>query len=224
MAWDRTLPPDDRSLNSPDPPADHNETVKALAEVRTKLGDLPDASAGSLFRWDGSKLVEVAGSATGEALVWDGSQWVADSGTYAKAAPPSVRLGLTANESIATSTSTYVPWDEALWDTTGGNMWSSGDPTLLKITEDGIYLVVAAAMWAQNNTGERSLDIRGPGTDFEAGSRKVAQRWSEDTLSILFDAVAGDDFRFRVRQESGGSLDLLADRRTFFAAMKVGET
>lgn len=59
MAWDRILPPDTRSLNTPDPPGDHNEDVRALAEVRAKLGDLPDAAVGSLFKWDGSKLVEI---------------------------------------------------------------------------------------------------------------------------------------------------------------------
>lgn len=83
MAWDSQLPPDNRSLNSPDPPGDHNAAVKALAEVRTKLGSLPDAAAGSLFRWDGSKLVEIAGS-EGDVIVHDGTQWVAgtiDGGT-----------------------------------------------------------------------------------------------------------------------------------------------
>lgn len=63
MPWDRTLPPDTRSLNSPDPADDHNKDVKALAELRTKLGDLPDAAVGSLFEWDGSKLVEVPSGA-----------------------------------------------------------------------------------------------------------------------------------------------------------------
>src|SRR5687768_4833481 len=72
--------------------------------------------------------------------------------------PPTVKVHLTADESINNNSLTTVPWDDETWDT--DNMWVSTDNTKLTVRSSGLYVVGASWVWGSNvDTGERLVQI-----------------------------------------------------------------
>lgn len=133
---------------------------------------------------------------------------------------------LSADESIANNSLTYVPWDSIAIDTTGGLLtWASGDPTSIVIGA-GVSKVKAYAGTRWNaGAGSRFVDIDktpfggapgsfsgGPVTEFNAaaGSRCVFS-----VAGPEIDVDEGDKLHLQVRQVTGGAINLENTDETF---------
>lgn len=180
---------------------------------------------GALSDLDSGNITAPDSPSDGDALVFDSgtSAWTADSGTYHKADEPAARLERSTNQTISAGTVTTVSWETAVFDNTGGSMWSSGSPTLLTLPEAGIYAVIAGIQWVANNTGERRVQIRVGGALLGI-NRVPATNESEGTVATLVSVSGSSDITCEVEQKSGSSLDIRSTRPTFFAAQKVAES
>lgn len=131
----------------------------------------------------------------------------------ALAAPPSVKVVRTTAQSIPDGSDTAVEWTDVQEDT--HSMWSPTAPTELVVPTGwpGGYLVDFGAGWQINTVGLRHAEV------FVFGSR-VAKQDTKDTCSTgecdhslslyLPNLAVGSHITARVRQASGGYLDLVA--------------
>ncbi len=120
----------------------------------------------------------------------------------------------TSNQSIPNATETIVLWSGTQWQN-GSSVWAGADPTRLKAPVTGIYLFSARAAWASNNVGERSISYR-----ISGGAALYDMQWqtaqpgaTRQNAAELIQLAANEYLEMRVRQDSGGALNLLGGGR-----------
>lgn len=128
---------------------------------------------------------------------------------------PSARLQRTTNQSVLDGANpTVVAFDTEVFDQ--GSFWAIGNPTLITVPEDGIYIFGACALWQANGTGTRELGFRRNGltvvhmqdqpTDtFNAGANLYMD------VSYQLPMGAGETLEVIARQESTVTLNLIAE-------------
>lgn len=128
---------------------------------------------------------------------------------------PAARVRNTTGQTISVSgTASVVSFDSEIFDT--GNFWSAAAPTLIKIPETGIYIFGASGIWAANGTGTRELSFRKNGSliiqsnDQPVDTATAAVTpYAHITYQTRLDT--GDTLELLARQESGGSLAMIAE-------------
>jgi hypothetical protein len=134
----------------------------------------------------------------------------------------SALVRITANESIATSTATAIPWDVIVHD--DNSIWSAGNPTRLTVPAGFTRCVVGGNVeWAGNASGARYVLVNKNGADFygmpaESSLPAGSVQHSENISSGVLECTAGDYFELVVQQTSGESLSCLsANKKTWFS-------
>jgi len=141
----------------------------------------------------------------------------ADLNTYVRdnvafsANPPKVRVFMSAAVNVATSTASAPTFDSERFDT--DTMHSTTVNTdRITFTTAGTYLIGANLDWAANGTGSRSADflLNGvtviPGQTYPANTE--AGFSTLQSPSTLYAFTAGQYATLRVRQNSGGAINL----------------
>ena len=130
---------------------------------------------------------------------------------------------LDTNISLNTKTTLYVPWQSALYNTSG--FWNPTNPTRLTVPK-GVKMVKIAAnvLWAANDTGSRLLRVKQNG-NYMPGLPYVL-RTAEGTSATQGSSGAipvkeGDYFELEVRHEAGVTIDFRADPYTWFSIEAV---
>ena len=126
---------------------------------------------------------------------------------------------LDTNISLNTKTTLYVPWQSALYNTSG--FWNPTNPTRLTVPK-GVKMVKIAAnvLWAANDTGSRLLRVKQngnymPGLPYVLKTTKgtAATQGSSGAIPVK----EGDYFELEVRHEAGVEIDFRADPYTWFS-------
>ena len=127
------------------------------------------------------------------------------------------------NISLDTKTTLYVPWESALYNTSG--FWNPTNPTRLTVPK-GVKMVKIAAnvLWAANDTGSRLLRVKQNG-NYMPGLPYVLKT-TEGTAATQGSSGAipvkeGDYFELEVRHEAGVTIDFRADPYTWFSIEAV---
>ena len=130
---------------------------------------------------------------------------------------------LDTNISLNTKTTLYVPWQSALYNTSG--FWNPTNPTRLTVPK-GVKMVKIAAnvLWAANDTGSRLLRVKQngnymPGLPYVLKTTKgtAATQGSSGAIPVK----EGDYFELEVRHEAGVEIDFRADPYTWFSIEAV---
>lgn len=98
-----------------------------------------------------------------------------------------------------------VSFDSEAFDT--GGMHDSANPTRLTAPRDGAYLVTGTADFFVNPNGARVFEIRENGATVLV-SDTVYPDDTDAVISTVAPLLAGDYVELRVKQDSGGSLNL----------------
>lgn len=126
---------------------------------------------------------------------------------------PRITVRLTSDsDPIASASNQTVQWDEAAWDSTGGNMWDSGTPGSIVVPAGagGLYLGVAQDIWegTSDDNSKRDFAIEKNGTD-RLALKSVPATSSPGTQCLLLTSLAANDYLEVVaRQLSGSSISL----------------
>lgn len=131
--------------------------------------------------------------------------------------PPVCCVYNNADISISDSTSTVVTFNSERFDDATNPMHSTSALTSrITFTVPGIYTVRFGAAFAGNTAGDRQAYIRANGRDFlGANQRRSTVSTIESGINVTIQdifAVSGDYVEALVKQDSGGSLNLLATR------------
>lgn len=128
-------------------------------------------------------------------------------------AVPQVAVRLTASDSIPDSTTTTVSWDEAVWETPS-TMWDAAAPTKVIVPRAGIYSICASALWDAATDGTKRAIFIHINSDVtpRIGLQLPSTDPTEFTLAFDTNMAANDEIDMRVRQLSGGALNLLGTR------------
>lgn len=128
--------------------------------------------------------------------------------------PPRCRLGNSANISLANAINTSITFDTEVFDDGGMHSVVSNTSRITVPTGGGgLYIIGAAAEFAQNATGIRDIFIVLNGTTtigFQRStspSASAATRLSTTTAYVLND---GDYVELRCNQTSGGNLNIVS--------------
>lgn len=137
-----------------------------------------------------------------------------------------VRVQLTSNQSIASGTPTALANFGVVFNTDG--LWVVGQPTRLTVAISGKYIIAGGVIWESGGTDAayHELQIR-----FNGAAHIAAHIWHRAyawdsvamTVSTLYDPAAGNFFELMVRQDTGAPKNVLADARSFFSMVYVGE-
>ena len=122
---------------------------------------------------------------------------------------------LTANESVANTTTTAIPWDSTIEDV--GGLWSAANPTRLTVPAGVARVRVTGNItWDSNTSGKRIVWIDKNGTPFVGRpvieQQAVSSSGSNTRQNLVSGPVAvsaGDYFELKVFQSSGGSRSVL---------------
>lgn len=130
---------------------------------------------------------------------------------------------LDTNISLNTKTTLYVPWQSALYNTSG--FWNPTNPTRLTVPK-GVKMVKIAAnvLWSANDTGSRLLRVKQNG-NYMPGLPYVLKT-AEGTAATQGSSGAipvkeGDYFELEVRHQAGVAIDFRADPYTWFSIEAV---
>lgn len=130
---------------------------------------------------------------------------------------------LDTNISLNTKTTLYVPWQSALYNTSG--FWNPTNPTRLTVPK-GVKKVRVSAnvLWASNATGSRLLRVKQNG-NYMPGLPYVLKT-AETTSATqgnsgVIPVKEGDYFELEVRHEAGVAIDFRADPYTWFSIEAV---
>lgn len=136
---------------------------------------------------------------------------------------------LTANESIANTTSQIVNWDAETYDTSG--IWEIASPSKLTVPAGVTKIRLRANVsWASNATGIRKLNITKNGGNYQGQTLATQQAVptvgsTTDQLAVspVLSVVAGDYFELLAQQTSGGALNIgyIASGLSNWFAMEV---
>ena len=127
------------------------------------------------------------------------------------------------NISLDTKTTLYVPWESALYNTSG--FWNPTNPTRLTVPK-GVKKVRVSAnvLWASNATGSRLLRVKQngnymPGLPYilKTAETTAATQGSSGAIPVK----EGDYFELEVRHEAGVAIDFRADPYTWFSIEAV---
>jgi hypothetical protein len=126
---------------------------------------------------------------------------------------------LTADEPIADSTDTVIPWDATEFDTEG--FWDSGNPTRLTVPS-GVSRVrlLGNIRWQSNTTGERQALVTKNGAAFQGqpmARHGAAGLAGQNLASPALVVSAGDVFELSVWHSAGASLNVEPHSQTWFA-------
>lgn len=130
----------------------------------------------------------------------------------------SCRVKITANESIANSADTLIPWDAEDFD--NGGFWSSGTLLTVPTGAGGLYSIVAQAEWDTNTTNKRQHKIEVNGSNVAWTVVNIDQANEAVQVAVLYELAAGDTVGFEVRQTSG-SARLLSANRTWLSLARI---
>jgi hypothetical protein len=143
-------------------------------------------------------------------LTSDGTDiaWAAAGG----AADETVRVFHTAVQAIANATNVILAFDSEFFDTNAIHDNSTNNSRLTCKTA-GVYFVQAAIEYVSNSTGLRFLNLLVNGADMFTADVTDTATGTAHSMSIAGIIKLGvDDYiEVRVRQTSGGSLNLAAD-------------
>ncbi len=122
---------------------------------------------------------------------------------------------LTANESIASSTTTAIPWDSTIEDV--GGFWSAGNPTRLTVPAGVVRVRVTGNItWDSNTSAKRIVWIDKSGVPFvgrpvveQMAVNSTASNTRQNLTSGPIAVSAGDYFELKVFQNSGASRTVL---------------
>lgn len=116
------------------------------------------------------------------------------------------------NQSIDTASTDFIDFTAGAtvsWDTHG--MFSTGDSDQLTVIVPGVYQIEASIAFEGNATGYRYFEIVAAGTIVSRVLRSnLATDGVQVSLSALANLAAGDAIAVRVRQTSGGALNVVA--------------
>jgi len=125
---------------------------------------------------------------------------------------PRITVRLTAAQSVANASDHTVQWDEAAWDSTGGNMWDSGTPVSIVVPAGagGLYLGIAQDVWegTSDDASKRDFAIEKNGTDRLALNSRPASSSPGGQCMLLTSLAAADYLEVVARQLSGSAIDL----------------
>ena len=134
---------------------------------------------------------------------------------------PRVRVGKSADQAIANSTSTVVSWNQESFDVGGLHDNSTNNSRLtIPADEAGVYMVGVSIPWDASTTGYRQADLKKNGTTAElsivATNTTGAVFTVQSIVYPLQTLVATDYLEIEVVQNSSGSLDIKATRAAFW--------
>lgn len=139
--------------------------------------------------------------------------------------PPSCRAFHSANQSIATATTTTVALNLEQYDTDTMHDLAVSN-SRVTFTTAGKYIVTFNGVWNKHVTGDRMAQIRKNGTDilaFESKRTGGSDLLVGHSLVVQDSFSAADYVEARVHQTSGAALLLLQDNYSpFLAATRVG--
>lgn len=124
---------------------------------------------------------------------------------------PAVTVRLTTAQEVANADDHAVEWDEAAWDTTGGDLHDSGSPSaILWPYAPAVLDFNCATLWdgVPDDASKRAIFLERNGTDRLRGVQIPAVNPSEIILSGSTSVATDDYLEFVVRQLSGAPLDL----------------
>lgn len=140
--------------------------------------------------------------------------------------PPSVSVRHTANQATVTATYLTLTFDTEIFDTE--TMHSTGtNPERITIPTGatGRYLVTGTAEFASNATGYREVLLRINGTTSSGRQMMPAVNGAVTVVeaTALLQLSAADYVEMRVRQSSGGALDVVTNSllSPIFSAVRV---
>ncbi|HET8683483.1 MAG TPA: hypothetical protein VFM54_16680 [Micromonosporaceae bacterium] len=128
--------------------------------------------------------------------------------------PPSAIATRTgAAQSVPNATFTAITLDTEVADNDG--LWDSGSPTVLTMSEDGLWLAGGHLLFASNATGYRQADLQRNATTFETSDVKAAVSGVATSVHAtgLLLLAASDTLRILAYQTSGGALNTWATDR-----------
>jgi len=120
-----------------------------------------------------------------------------------------------ADETISNNTVTDVTWDTEDVDSGGIH---SGTAATVSLSQ-GLYVMTAIISWAANATGDRLIKITEGTTDiaFMQSSVEGSGASERQILSIIWPVPSGGQtYKVRVIQTSGGNLNVLGVRSSYF--------
>jgi hypothetical protein len=132
---------------------------------------------------------------------------VVEQGVYDAHFQPAARVYHNANQSIATGTETTLAFNSERFDNDTIHDTSSNNSRLTCKTA-GKYLISAQVQWEAGGTSRRILYLRLNGTTKIATKRFAAFEESENDITTLYDLAVNDYVEVRVRQETGGALNV----------------
>lgn len=184
-------------------------------------------TSGDVIYATGSSTVTRLGiGSTGQVLTVAGGvpTWATPS-----SAPTLVGVSLTksAAQSLSNATLTQITWDTEAWDTHGFHDNSTNNQRItIPSGKAGYYQVNAYVGFAANSTGVRSGALRLNGTTDLIGADLQGQANGAFTtmiLSKIVSASVGDYYSIYMYQNSGGSLNCIADiSYSFFQMTYLG--
>jgi len=135
-------------------------------------------------------------------------------------------IQLSANQTVPNNTTSTVDWDVPVYDK--GGWFSVGTPGIFTVpSNSGIRFIELNLnlSWSNNSTGIRRVWIEKNGSSlaglpFEAKTANASTQTSVSSGRVP--AVAGDVFRVRVEQTSGGDLNIVNGNSSWFQIKAIG--
>lgn len=120
----------------------------------------------------------------------------------------SVRVRRTTNQTIPSGPITTISFDTEIWDF--GDLWSPSSPTVINITEIGVWLVGGNLRWAKNLIGKRQHRIKViGGLEIVHKHVQAMDNPMAVPISTLWHFAAPATINLGVIQTSGVTLDQL---------------
>jgi hypothetical protein len=107
-------------------------------------------------------------------------------------------------QSIPNRLATLISWDTEHDDSLGA--WTSSDPTHLKVTDTGLYLVTVQSAWMDCTCGYRSIHLQVDGGGVLSGMAIPAKWETGEELAWQGRLQAGKPLSVWVYQDSGQTL------------------
>jgi len=138
------------------------------------------------------------------------------------------RMSRTSDQTISQVTLTVISWQAEDADT-DSMVDIGGNPTRLKFTTAGLYLVMVQSSWANNSTGFRFVEIQlnsagaGSGTTLARDRRQstTGSGETEAVVSTIYNAAANDYVEVYVYHAAGGNLNF-DYTKAYLSAIRLG--
>jgi len=179
------------------------------------FGTAPFNDAGTGTKYSTGQLDNTPGGTDGETSKAPTSNVLYDHGvaiTGCHSLDKSARAKWTgANQSIPHNTWTTLDFNDEVWDT--DDIWASGaNSSKLICKTAGIYIIAAGGYFAFNTTGTRECAISVNGSAIALLAPATNQAGPHHfALTTIYSLAVNDYVQFRVKQTSGGALDLVTE-------------